>query len=275
MKPNDLNPNDLKLVVQEKYGLIATQSNEQNQASCCGSGGCANEMDYTVFSDDYSGLDGYMPGADLGLGCGLPTEFAGIKEGDHVLDLGSGAGNDCFVARRLTGARGHVTGLDFTPGMIRKARENLSKTGFTNIRFIQGDIENIPLPDGIFDVVISNCVLNLVPDKQRVYQEIYRVLKPGGRLCISDVVVKGQLPDELRDAAEMYAGCVSGAIEKQQYLDIVKSHGFSGINIQKEKQIYLPENILMNHLDPIRIKDYKSALFGITSITLVAVKPGV
>jgi arsenite methyltransferase len=159
-----------------------------------------------------------------------------------VLDLGSGAGNDCFVARTLVGETGKVTGLDFTEEMIQKARQNLAKTGFKNIEFIQGDIEEMPLPDSTFDVVISNCVLNLVPDKQKAFSEIFRVLKPGGHFCISDVVTSGELPEGLKEAAEMYAGCVSGATEKQEYLKIIEKQGFSQVEIQKENQLLFPKN---------------------------------
>ena len=214
---------DLKFIVQEKYGEIASQSKIQNQSSCCGGTACCDDMDYTIFSDDYTKLEGYNPDADLGLGCGTPTEYAGIKKGDHVLDLGSGAGNDCFVARTIVGEAGHVTGIDFTEAMLEKANINLTKTGFKNIEFKKGDIEAMPLPDNTFDVVISNCVLNLVPDKQKAFDEIYRVLKPGAHFCISDVVINGVLPQGLQEAAEMYAGCVSGAIPKNDYLEIVKS----------------------------------------------------
>lgn len=268
-----MNPKDLKLIVQEKYGAIASQPRTQNQSCCCGNDGCVDEMDYSVFGDNYSGLEGYQPDADLGLGCGLPTEFAGIQKGDQVLDLGSGAGNDCFVARTLTGAEGHVTGLDFTEAMVRKARENLAKTGFTNIRFIQGDIEEIPLPDGTFDVVISNCVLNLVPDKYSAFGEIFRVLKPGGHFCISDIVIQGKLPPGIMKAAEMYAGCVSGAMQKKQYFDLIIRNGFTSLIVHKERQIILPEDILKNCLEPAQIIEYQSGHFGISSITINATKP--
>ncbi|MDF1572662.1 MAG: arsenite methyltransferase [Bacteroidales bacterium] len=268
-----MKPEELKLVVQEKYGEIALQTNNNNAASCCGSGSCCGDMDYTVFSNDYSGLEGYQPDADLGLGCGLPTEFAGIQQGDHVLDLGSGAGNDCFVARTITGAEGHVTGLDFTDAMVNKARENLAKTGFTNIRFVQGDIEQIPLPDNAFDVVISNCVLNLVPGKEVAFKEIFRVLKPGGHFCISDIVLQGNLPDEIREAAEMYAGCISGAIQKEEYLDIITRLGFVDVNVHIEKPIMLPDDLLQQYIGPENISAYHSGSFGIISITVNASKP--
>lgn len=264
---------DLKLIVQEKYGEIASQSKLQNQSSCCGSTGCCDNMDYTIFSDDYSKLEGYNPDADLGLGCGLPTQYAAIKSGDVVLDLGSGAGNDCFVARTFTGPSGQVTGIDFTDAMLDKARTNLAKTGFTNIDFVKGDIENMPLPDNRFNVVISNCVLNLVPDKQKAFSEIFRVLKPGGHFCISDVVLAGQLPQKLQEAAEMYAGCVSGAIQRQDYLSLISRQGFQHVEVVKEKEIEIPESILLNYISPAELEAFKRAGAGIYSVTVNGVKP--
>jgi len=259
---------DLKLVVKEKYGVIASQSKLLNQSSCCGGTGRSDNMDFTIFSDDYSTLKGYNPDADLGLGCGLPTQHAGINKGDHVLDLGSGAGNDCFVARTLAGKEGQITGLDFTNAMLEKANKNLDKTGFKNIRFVKGDIEKMPLNDGSFDVVISNCVLNLVPDKEKAFSEIYRVLKPGGHFCISDVVLVGELPEKLRQAAEMYAGCVSGAIQKNEYIDIIRSKGFHSVEIKKEKVIEIPDNILLNYINSNELKSLKQENVGIFSITI-------
>lgn len=265
---------DLKMVVQEKYGEIAKQSFLQNQSSCCGStASCCGEVDYTIFSDDYSGQAGYNPDADLGLGCGLPTEFAGIEKGDSVLDLGSGAGNDCFVSRALVGETGKVTGLDFTDAMLEKARKNNEKLGYSNIEFVKGDIENMPLPDDSYDVVISNCVLNLVPDKEKAFAQIFRVLKSGGHFCISDVVLNGALPENLQAAAEMYAGCVSGAIQKTDYLKIIASYGFTEIATRKEKQIVIPDEILANYLSSEELQDFKNSGTGIFSITVTATKP--
>lgn len=263
---------DLKLIVKNKYSEIVSQSKAVNETSCCGSTGCCDTIDYAIFSDDYSNLDGYNPDADLGLGCGLPTEYAGIKAGDHVLDLGSGAGNDCFVARTLAGETGHVTGIDFTDAMLEKANENLKKTGFKNIDFVKGDIESMPLNDNSMDVVVSNCVLNLVPDKQKAFGEIYRVTKPGGHFCISDVVVTGMLPDKLKEAAEMYAGCVSGAILKDDYINIIKEQGFTEIEIKKEKEIDVPNVILLNYITLEELREFKRKKIGIYSITVVGTK---
>lgn len=267
-----MNPEELKLIVQEKYGKIASQSKIQNQSSCCGSTGCCDDMDYTIFSDDYKQIEGYNADADLGLGCGIPTEYAGIKKGDHVLDLGSGAGNDCFVARTFVGETGKITGIDFTDEMIKKASENLKKTDYKNIEFIKGDIENMPLPDNNYNVVISNCVLNLVPDKQKAFSEIYRVLKPEGHFCISDVVITGELPDKLKEAAEMYAGCVSGAVQKEEYLGIIQRQGFHNVEVKKEKEIIVPNSILLNYITLDELRTYKKNRIGIYSITVIAVK---
>ena len=173
-------------------------------------------------SDDYTRLEGYNPDADLGLGCGLPTQFAKIQKGNVVIDLGSGAGNDAFIARHETGEEGKVIGIDFTPAMIEKARTNAEKRGFHNVEFRQGDIENMPVTSNTADVIISNCVLNLVPNKDGVIKEIYRVLKPAGHFSISDIVLEGELPKQIQEAAEMYAGCVAGAIQKDNYLNIIK-----------------------------------------------------
>ncbi|MFP4023781.1 MAG: arsenite methyltransferase [Thiohalospira sp.] len=263
---------DIKKIVQEKYSIIANQPKTQNETSCCGSTGCCDSVDYTIFSDDYSKLEGYSAEADLGLGCGIPTEFAGIQEDHHVLDLGSGAGNDCFVARAIVGESGKVTGLDFTEAMIEKARINNQKLGYKNVEFIQGDIEAMPLPDNAFDVVISNCVLNLVPDKEKAFKEIYRVLKPGGHFCVSDVVILGNLPEKIKEDAEMYAGCVSGAIQKNDYLKIIKENNFSDVFIEKEKEIEIPNTIMLNYLSMDELRKFKKEKTGIYSITVKAKK---
>lgn len=229
------NSEQLKEIVRQKYSEIALQDKETNEASCCGSTCCSTEV-YNIMSEDYNTLEGYNPDADLGLGCGLPTQFAKIKKGNTVIDLGSGAGNDCFIARAEAGEDGKVIGIDFTPAMIEKAKANAQKLGFANVEFRQGDIENIPVSANIADVIVSNCVLNLVPNKDNVFKEIFRVLKPGGHFSISDVVLIGNLPEALRKDAEMYAGCVAGAIQKEVYLELINANGFSNVTIQKEKQ---------------------------------------
>ncbi len=265
------NSENLKEIVKRKYSEIALQDKETNQSSCCGSGACSDEV-YNIMTDDYTDMKGYNPDADLGLGCGLPTAFAKIKKGDTVVDLGSGAGNDCFIARAETGETGKVIGVDFTPAMIAKARENVAKLGYNNVEFVQGDIDNMPLPSNIADVIVSNCVLNLVPDKDAVFKEISRVLKPGGHFSISDVVLVGELPESFQQDAEMYAGCVTGAIQKETYMDLIKSNGFSNIKIQKEKSINIPGDILQKYLKEEEIKSYRNGVTGIFSITVYAEK---
>lgn len=263
---------ELKNIIKEKYSEIANQTKKENETSCCGATGCCGEVDYTIFSEKYDNLKGYNPDSDLGLGCGLPTEFAQIKEGDTVIDLGSGAGNDCFVARALVGKSGKVIGIDFTEAMIEKARANTEKLGFNNVEFRCGDIEKMPVTANKADVIISNCVLNLVPNKLNVFKEIYRVLKPGGHMSVSDVVLKGQLPEKIKHAAEMYAGCVSGAIQFDEYLKLIKAAGLNNITVQKQKLVNIPDNILSNYLSESEIDNYKNSGVGIYSITVYAEK---
>ena len=264
--------NETKEMVRQKYAEIALQDKDTNASSCCGAGGCSTEV-YNIMTDDYSELKGYNADADLGLGCGLPTQFAGIKPGDTVLDLGSGAGNDCFVARHEVGEDGRVIGVDFTPEMITKAKANAAKLGYQNVEFRQGDIEALPLTSNIVDVVVSNCVLNLVPDKRKALSEVLRVLKPGGHFSISDVVLRGAIPDTLRASAEMYAGCVSGALQESEYLGIIHDLGFEQVTVQKRKPIVLPDDILSNYMDAEQIAAYKASGTSIFSITAAASKP--
>lgn len=266
-------PDELKKVVKEKYGEIAKAA---KTTSCCGPTCCgdteAKIVGYTVMRDEYDNLEGYVADADLKLGCGLPTEYAGIKKGDTVVDLGSGAGNDVFVARAIVGDEGKVIGLDMTEEMIEKANHNNSKLGYKNIEFRLGDIEQMPLNNNLADVVVSNCVLNLVPDKQKAFAEIYRILKPGAHFCVSDIVIQGEMTDELKKSAEMYAGCVSGALKQEEYLDIIEDTGFSGVEIKKSKRIVLPDELLSQYLSADGIKGYKKNLKGIFSITVVGYK---
>lgn len=266
------NEQELKDLVRQKYSEIALQDKEDNQASCCGATCCSTEV-YNIMSDDYTKLNGYNPDADLGLGCGLPTQFAKIKKGDVVIDLGSGAGNDAFIARAETGETGKVIGIDFTEAMINKARINAEKLGFHNVEFRFGDIENMPVTANVADVIVSNCVLNLVPNKDAVIKDIYRVLKPGGHFSISDVVLIGTLPEGLRKSAEMYSGCVSGAIQKEVYLELINQNGFKNISIQKEKVITLPTDILKEHLSDDEIQKFQNKGAGIFSVTVYAEKP--
>ncbi len=262
---------EIKDLVREKYSEIALQSRETNLNSCCG---CGPGGTYTIMSDAYEGMEGYNPDADLGLGCGLPTQFAQIQAGDTVLDLGSGAGNDCFVARAETGPTGKVIGVDFSATMLQKARMNADKLGYNNVEFREGDIEHLPVLDESVDVVVSNCVLNLVPNKKQVFQEIKRVLKPGAHFSISDIVLEGELPAGIQNAAEMYAGCVAGAIQKTDYLNIIKEAGFENITVQKQKTILIPDEILLEYISQDDIKAFVEAQNGIYSVTVYAEKPG-
>ncbi len=272
MKEN--NDAALKEIVRQKYAEIAEQDPALNAASCCGSGPVSQKV-YKIMADDYTQFDGYAAEADLGLGCGLPTQFAQIQKGNVVIDLGSGAGNDCFVARHETGAEGKVIGIDFTDAMISRARINAEKLGYNNVEFRQGDIEAMPVNDNVADVVVSNCVLNLVPNKRNVFTEIFRVMKPGGHFSISDIVLLGELPEHLKEAAEMYAGCVSGAIAKAEYLGLIQEAGFENITLQKQKAIFLPDDILEKYLSAEEIASFRADESGIESITVYAEKPGI
>lgn len=263
---------DLKQIVTEKYTEIAQQSREANAASCCGVGGCST-VDYTIFAQDYSNEQGYVQDADLGLGCGIPTAFAQIREGDTVVDLGSGAGNDCFVARAIAGPNGKIIGVDMTPAMIEKARINADTLGFNNVEFRQGDIEALPIAANRADVVISNCVLNLVPDKHKAFAEMYRVLKPGGHFSVSDIVLRGELPDALRHDAEMYAGCVSGAIQEHDYLSMLADVGFVDIAVQRATVVDLPDDILQSYLSADEIAAMRAGGTGIVSVNVYGKKP--
>lgn len=263
--------NEIKEAVKQKYAEIALQDKETNASSCCGAGGCSTEV-YNIMSESYDSLQGYHPDADLGLGCGLPTEYARIKKGDTVLDLGSGAGNDCFIAREETGAEGHVIGVDFTPAMLDKARANAAARGLTNVEFREGDIEHLPVENDSIDVIVSNCVLNLVPNKKAVFGEMMRVLRPGGHFSISDVVLSGELPEALRRDAEMYAGCISGAIQRETYLGSIVAAGFTNVTVQKQKAIHVPDDILTRYLTGEELASFRSGTTGIYSITVYAEK---
>jgi arsenite methyltransferase len=267
------NETEIKELVKEKYSQIAGQGKLQNASSCCGATGCCGDDVYNIMADDYSKLEGYNPDADLGLGCGLPTEFAKIKEGDVVVDLGSGAGNDAFIARRIVGENGRVIGIDFTEKMIGLAKTNAAKLGYKNVEFRHGDIESMPLFSNKADVIVSNCVLNLVPNKHKVFSEIYRVLKPGGHFSISDIVIEGEIPAKWKEVAELYAGCVSGAIPKIEYLNMIEEAGFKNVIVQKDKTIVIPKEILSGYLSEDEINEYGKGKVRIASITVYAEKP--
>ena len=266
---------EIKEMVKQKYGAIAEQSRQQNKSSCCGSTcGCSSSSaEFSVMAEDYSKLPGYEPDADLALGCGLPTEFAQIKEGDTVVDLGSGAGNDCFIARSVTGPGGRVIGIDMTEAMIAKARENAAKLGYSNVEFRLGDIEALPVADNTADVVVSNCVMNLVPDKTKAFAETYRILKPGGHFSISDIVLRGELPEDLRRDAALYAGCIAGALQKEGYLAVITHAGFTNLTVQKDRKIDVPEEVLRRHLSGEQLREFGQEHVGVFSITVFAEKP--
>ncbi|MDX2062943.1 MAG: arsenite methyltransferase [Bacteroidia bacterium] len=265
-------PENLKELVREKYSQIALQDRTTNATSCCGATGCGEPV-YNIMAEDYATESGYVPEADLGLGCGIPTQHAGIEPGMTVLDLGSGAGNDVFVARQLVGPNGKVLGVDFTPAMVAKARQNADTLGYNNVEFREGDIEHLPIGGGTIDTVVSNCVLNLVPNKAQAFAEIFRVLKPGGHFCISDIVLVGELPAAIRQAAEFYAGCVSGAQQEADYLAIVREAGFEGLEVRVRREIHIPDAILAEVLDGPALQAFRSSGTGIFSITLRATKP--
>lgn len=263
---------ELKQLVKEQYSLLALNSDSLKNA-CCGTKptGTSKKV-YTIMSEDYSKLKGYEPDADLGVGCGLPTQYAGIKMGDVVIDLGSGAGNDCFIARSEVGENGKVIGVDFSPEMIAKAQANNAKRGYTNVKFIEADIENMPLEDNTADVVVSNCVLNLLPQKDKIFKEVYRVIKPGGHFCVSDVVLNGVFPKEFTDNAAMYAGCIASAIQREEYLQEIKNANFKSITVKRTKTIQIPDSVLHEHLDESTIQNYKAGNVGIYSITVTGEK---
>ena len=268
MENYTISEKNVKEIVKEKYSEIAVSSSRK---CCCGSSN-NKIVGYTIIKDEYDKLEGYVAEADLGLGCGLPTEYAGIKKSDIVVDLGSGAGNDVFVARAIVGDQGKVVGIDFTDEMILKANFNNDKLGYKNVEFKLGEIEDLPLTDNFADVVVSNCVLNLIPDKAKAFSEIFRILKPGAHFCVSDIVIKGELNPELKKSAEMYAGCVAGAVHQEEYLGIIKSTGFINTEIKKTKTVELPDELLKQYLDEDGIKLYKEKVKGIFSITVVGYK---
>ncbi len=267
------NNQNLKELVKQRYSELALNADEP-KGCCCGRNPASpSKKVFTIMSEDYTNLKGYEPDADLGVGCGLPTQYADINKGDTVVDLGSGAGNDCFIARAEVGESGRVIGIDFSPEMILKARKNALKRGYTNVEFLEGDIEEMPLHDNTADVIVSNCVLNLLPQKNIIFKEIYRVLKPGGHFCISDVVLNGIFPKEFTDNAAMYAGCIASAIQREDYLKEIEKADFMDIRVERTKTVLIPDEVLYEHLDEDTIRKYKSGNVGIYSITVTGRKP--
>ena len=260
----------IRMLVRARYGAIAEGAGQGCGCTpvCCGDGAL------DMIGDAYADLAGYVADADLGLGCGLPTRHADIAEGDVVLDLGSGAGIDAFVARRSVGETGRVLGVDMTEAMIARARTNAAKLGYGNVEFRLGEIEHLPVRDDTVDVVISNCVLNLVPDKARAFAETWRVLKPGGRFCVSDVIATGPLPKGIRRTAELYVGCIAGAMPETGYLAVIREAGFENVRIVERKPIPLPDEVLREHLSDAELKDFRASGVELLSVTVLGSKPG-
>jgi arsenite methyltransferase len=234
---------EIKSVIVEKYGQLAKAS-----AGCCGpTCGCGTDTGVAgtiIMNDLYPELDPEVRNsADLGLGCGTPAAFADITEGMTVLDLGSGAGIDVFIAAKKVGPEGKVIGVDMTREMIKRARANKIKLGAANTEFRLGEIEDLPVETATVDRILSNCVINLVPDKRRAFAEMYRVLKPGGTFTVSDIVSDGQIPEDIRSNLEEWAGCVAGALDRTEYLDIIREAGFTGITVLADKAYSLNEDV--------------------------------
>jgi len=265
----------IRKTVREGYARVARQGSSccgsaasaQSQSGCCGSGPSQAQLVGKAigYSDEEMSL--VPDGANLGLGCGNPLALASLKEGETVLDLGSGAGFDSFLAASMVGQSGHVIGVDMTPEMLEKARDNACKGGYKNVDFRLGEIENLPVPDNSVDIVISNCVINLSPDKPRVFREAYRVLKPGGRLIVSDMVLLKELPPEILKSAVAYVGCVSGAIKKDAYIEAIKEVGFRDVEIVDETRYPIESiSLAMSALDShdlntvVRYADYVASV---------------
>ncbi len=285
--------NEIKERVRERYGKIAgstgtsccggpvetddgsTLYTPSAEETCCSSAPeTALKADgYSMVGELYQGLEGHEQDADLGLGCGIPTRIAGIVPGETVVDLGSGAGNDAFVARAAVGETGRVIGVDFTQQMVEKAREIAARRGYGNVEFVQGDIEAMPLEDGIADLVISNCVLNLVPDKPAAFREMYRIIKPGGRFCISDIVIDGKLPPSVQASLEAYVGCVAGAMQRPDYLNALEATGFMDVRVEKEHSVDPPDSVLRGMFDTAVVEEYRASDASVTSVTVVGVRP--
>lgn len=264
---------EIKEVVKKAY----TEVVQSGEAGCGCGPSCGSPIQDIIdekwtLSESYSKVDGYEAEADYALGCGLPTQDAKINEGDTVLDLGSGAGNDVFVARRIVGEQGRVIGIDMTEAMIAKANENKQKLGYNNVDFILGEIEDLPLEDNSVDVAISNCVMNLVPSKQKAYEETHRVLKPNGHFNMSDIVLRGDLPKGIKEAAQMYAGCISGALEKEDYLQVIEDAGFKNITITKEREIDVPDHVFLQYVTPAELEEFRAGNNAILSLGVYAEK---
>ena len=271
---------EIKKKVREGYAKIAKKESSccTPVSSCCGSADLAQTISKNIGYTDEE-LESIPEGANLGLGCGNPVALASLAEGETVLDLGSGAGFDCFLAANRVGKEGRVIGVDMTPEMIEKARENAQKGNYQNVEFRLGEIENIPAADNSVNVVISNCVINLSPDKSRVFQEAFRVLKLGGRLMVSDIVLLKELPEFIRDSITAYVGCISGAMVKDDYIEAIKKAGFREVRIMDET--FFPIEYIAN--DPtakaiinkmnIPSEEIKDIANSVLSIKVQGIKP--
>jgi arsenite methyltransferase len=264
---------EIRTLVRDRYGAIAREG-----ASCCSpvSCGCGPEMapdGLNMIGNAYAGVAGHLAEADLNLGCGVPTRHAALAPGETVLDLGSGAGNDAFIARHEVGPDGRVIGVDMTPEMIAKARASASKLGYENVEFRLGEIERTPVEAGSVDVVISNCVLNLVPDKASAFAEMFRVLRPGGRFCVSDIVATGELPTPVQDAAGLYGGCVAGAMPEADYLALLAEVGFERVHVAEAKPVTVPEDALAPHMDGEELAVFRASDIVLKSVTVLGSKP--
>lgn len=261
--------NDIKRIVRENYAKVASSNScccSSSSSSCCGQAGMEKELSSKIGYSQKE-MEKVPEGSNLGLGCGNPLAFAIIRKGDTVLDLGSGAGFDCFLASEKVGPEGKVIGVDMTDQMIKKARENAQKGGYRNVEFRLGEIENLPVEDKSIDIVISNCVINLSPDKDQVFSEAYRVLKPGGSLMISDIVLTQELPASIKHNISAYVSCVSGAIIKDDYLELIKKSGFIDIKVLEE--INYPISFIDND-NPVTDRDILEK--SVLSIKVSAIK---
>lgn len=268
---------EIKKAVRGRYASIARQGSSCcESASCCCGGNVAEVRSRGIGYTDEE-LAVIPEEANLGLGCGNPIAFASLKEGETVLDLGSGAGMDCFLAASKVGKSGKVIGVDMTPDMLERARENARQGGYANVEFRLGEIEYLPVADNTVDIIISNCVINLAPDKGRVFKEAYRVLKPGGRLMVSDIVLFKELPPSIKDSIAAYVGCVGGAVIREQYLGAINDAGFENVKIIEETSVdwLVDDAAAEGFLESIGIplKVAKEAAGSVTSIRVAGVKP--
>ena len=274
-----MNKEEARKLVRQGYAKVATQGSSccGPSSSCCGTTDTAIDMSKKIGYTDEE-LQSIPDGANQGLGCGNPVALASLKEGETVVDLGSGPGMDCFLAAGKVGEKGKVIGVDMTSEMLEKARGNASKGSYSNVEFRLGEIENLPIADNSADVIISNCVINLSPDKQKVFEETYRVLRPGGRIMVSDVVLAKPLPENILDSVDAYIGCISGAITKEEYLGTVKAAGFEEVSIVDEMSIPVEEWVndpiassITEHLK-VSIDEVKEILASVLSVKVKAVK---